>query len=115
MAQSVLTLNDLNKFDIKKALNVLKKLNPYDHTQGAVSRDGLVILEKKESSKFLFNAIEKLNYDQKTAYILKNIQGMPYSKISQIMEKSVSSIESLIFRAKKNLKTELEKKLNNKK
>ena len=74
-----------------------------------------VILEKKESSKFLFNAIEKLNYDQKTAYILKNIQGMPYSKISQIMEKSVSSIESLIFRAKKNLKIELKKKLNYKK
>ena len=68
-----------------------------------------VILERKESSKFLFNAIEKLNFNQKTAYILKNIQGMPYSKISQIMEKSVSSIESLIFRAKKNLKTELEK------
>tara|TARA_B100000686_G_scaffold304746_1_gene342595 strand:- start:4503 stop:5072 length:570 start_codon:yes stop_codon:yes gene_type:complete len=74
-----------------------------------------VILEKKESSKFLFNAIEKLNYYQKTAYILKNIQGMPYSKISQIMEKSVSSIESLIFRAKKNLKIELKKKLNYKK
>ena len=40
---------------------------------------------------------------------------MPYSKISQIMEKSVSSIESLIFRAKKNLKIELKKKLNYKK
>ena len=73
------------------------------------------ILERKESSKFLFNAIEKLNFDQKTAYILKNNQGMPYRKISKIMEKSVSSIESLIFRAKKNLKTELEKKLNSKK
>ena len=57
----------------------------------------------------------EVNFDQKTAYILKNIQGMPYRKISKIMEKSVSSIESLIFRAKKNLKTELEKKLNNKK
>jgi len=31
------------------------------------------------------------------------------------MEKSTSSIESLIFRAKKNLKKYLEKKLNDKK
>jgi len=63
----------------------------------------------------LFNAIEKLNLNQKTAYILKNIQGMSYNKISQIMGKSISSIESLIFRAKKNLKIKLEKKLNHKK
>ena len=31
------------------------------------------------------------------------------------MNKSTSSIESLIFRAKKNLKKHLEKKMNNKK
>ena len=74
-----------------------------------------IILEKKENSKLLFNAIDKLNEEQKTAYILKNIQGLSYKKISEIMNKSSSSIESLIFRAKKNLKLHLIKKMDNKK
>ena len=56
-----------------------------------------------------------LNKEQKTAYILKNIQGLSYKEISRIMERSTSSIESLIFRAKKNLKKYLEKKLSDKK
>ena len=51
--------NKKDKFDIKKALNVLKKLNPHDHTQGAVSRDGLVILEKKEGTKKMLQKIHK--------------------------------------------------------
>ena len=63
----------------------------------------------------LFEAINSLNKEQKTAYILKNIQGLSYKEISRIMERSTSSIESLIFRAKKNLKKYLEKKLSDKK
>jgi RNA polymerase sigma-70 factor (ECF subfamily) len=74
-----------------------------------------IILERKEESKILFQAIDKLNNDQKTAFILKNIRGLNYKKISKIMKKSTSSIESLIFRAKKNLKVILTKKLNDKK
>lgn len=74
-----------------------------------------IILEKKEDAKLLFEAIDNLNNEQKSAYILKNIEGLTYNKISKIMNKSTSSIESLIFRAKKNLKKYIEKKLNNKK
>jgi len=74
-----------------------------------------VQLEKKEDAKHLFEAIETLDQEQKTAYVLKNIQGLKYKKISEVMRKSTSSIESLIFRAKKNLKKYLEKKLNDKK
>lgn len=74
-----------------------------------------IILEQKENSKLLFNAIDKLSEEQKTAYVLKNIQGLSYKKISEIMNKSTSSIESLIFRAKKNLKNQLKKYIDNKK
>ncbi len=74
-----------------------------------------IILEKKEDAKLLFDAINQLNDEQKSTYVLKNIEGLSYKKISKIMNKSTSSIESLIFRAKKNLKNYLEKKLNNKK
>lgn len=74
-----------------------------------------VILEKKEDAKLLFKAIEKLSEEQKTAYVLKNIQGLSYDKISKIMKKSKSSIESLIFRAKKNLRRYLETRIKDKK
>ena len=74
-----------------------------------------VILEKKEDAKILFEAINYLNEEQKSAYILKNIQGLTYKKISEVMNKSSSSVESLIFRAKKNLKKYIEKKLSDKK
>ncbi len=74
-----------------------------------------IILEKKEEGKMLFEAINSLSEEQKSAYILKNIQGLSYKKISRVMKKSTSSIESLIFRAKKNLKKYLKKKLNDKK
>lgn len=67
-------------------------------------------LEQKENAKILFDAIEKLPDNQKKAYILKNIQGLSYKKISDIMEKSVASVESILFRAKNNLKNILEKK-----
>ena len=41
---------------------------------------------KKEDAKLLFEAIESLNDEQKTAYILKNIQGLKYKKISKVMK-----------------------------
>ena len=44
-----------------------------------------VILEKKEDAKILFEAINYLNEEQKSAYILKNIQGLRYKKISEVM------------------------------
>ena len=66
-------------------------------------------LEQKENSIILFNAINKLNHQQKTAYILKNVQGLSYKKISDIMNKSISAVESLIYRAKQNLKTIIKK------
>ena len=74
-----------------------------------------ILLERKEESKILFRSIEKLSENQKTAYILKNIRGLSYKKISEIMKKTSSSIESLIFRAKKNLKVMIENELNHKK
>jgi RNA polymerase sigma-70 factor (ECF subfamily) len=69
-----------------------------------------VLLENKEKSKVLFGAINELNENQKTAFILSKIDGLSNPEISVIMELTVSSVESLLFRAKDNLK----KKLGNK-
>ena len=60
-------------------------------------------LENKEKSKILFAAINRLPEAQKIVYTLNKIDDLSYKEVSEITEKSVSSIESLLFRAKKNL------------
>ena len=65
-------------------------------------------LENKERSEILFNAINRLPEAQKIVFTLHKIEGMSYHEVSEITQKSISSIESLMFRAKKNLQKSLE-------
>lgn len=67
-----------------------------------------VILENKEKSETLFYAINQLPDAQKVVFTLHKVDGKSYQEISDITEKSVSSVESLMFRAKKNLQKLLE-------
>ena len=60
-------------------------------------------MENKEVNEILFKAINKLPETQKVAFTLSKIDGLSYEEIGDVMEKSLSSVESLIFRAKKNL------------
>jgi RNA polymerase sigma factor (sigma-70 family) len=66
-----------------------------------------VILENKERSKILFNAIAKLPNNQKIAFTLCHVEGLSYQEIAEVMQNTVSSVESLLFRAKGNLKNYL--------
>jgi len=71
-------------------------------------------LEEKERSEYLFKAIDNLADAQKTAFTLHNIDGLSYKEIAVIMDKSISSVESLIFRAKQNLRSKLSNMYKNK-
>ena len=62
-----------------------------------------VQLENKEKSEILFAAINKLPEAQRIVYTLNKIDDLSYLEVSEITQKSISSIESLLFRAKKNL------------
>lgn len=61
-------------------------------------------LENKEKTEILFTAIDKLPEAQRVVYTLNKIEDLSYKEVSDITNKSISSIESLLFRAKKNLK-----------
>lgn len=63
-----------------------------------------ILSENKELSKILFKAISDLKESQKVAFTLHKIEGLSYSDVSEIMGITLSSVESLIFRAKKNLR-----------
>ncbi|MDB4292156.1 sigma-70 family RNA polymerase sigma factor [Maribacter sp.] len=62
-----------------------------------------ILLENKEKSEILFAAIHKLPEAQRTVYTLNKIDDLSYQEVAEITRKSIASIESLLFRAKKNL------------
>jgi RNA polymerase sigma-70 factor (ECF subfamily) len=67
-----------------------------------------VALDKKETAAELFKAIEQLPENQKIAFTLNKLEGLNYQQVSEIMNTTVPSIESLLHRAKNNLKKVLE-------
>lgn len=67
-----------------------------------------VLLENKEKSATIFKAIHQLPEYQKIVFTLHKVDGKSYNEISEITNKSISSVISLMFRAKKNLQQQLE-------
>ena len=57
----------------------------------------------------LLKAIEQLKYEQRTALTLFYYEELSYKEIADVMGVSLAKTESLIFRAKQNLKKMLEK------
>ncbi|NQT70462.1 MAG: sigma-70 family RNA polymerase sigma factor [Desulfobacteraceae bacterium] len=60
-----------------------------------------------EQSVQLLRALNKLPTSQRFAIVLKIYDEMSYQEIAQIMDRSVSAVDSLLIRAKKNLREKL--------
>lgn len=67
-----------------------------------------VLLENKEKSTIIFKAINTLSESQRVVFTLAKVDGKSYQEIVEITGRSLSSVESLMFRAKKNLQEKLE-------
>ncbi|MEQ8475004.1 RNA polymerase sigma factor [Fulvivirga sp.] len=63
-----------------------------------------VALENKETAKILHNAIDKLAENQRAAFVMHKMEGLSYQEVADIMQLSLSSVESLMHRAKKRLR-----------
>lgn len=62
-----------------------------------------------EQIEQLRTAIGHLGNEQRTALVLYSFEDFSYLQIAEVMQCSLSKVESLIFRAKKNLAKELNK------
>lgn len=60
-------------------------------------------LLKEEQYKRLHEAIGMLKQEQRTALVLYSFKDLSYNDIAEVMQVSLAKVESLIFRAKKNL------------
>jgi RNA polymerase sigma-70 factor (ECF subfamily) len=65
------------------------------------------ILLAEERSRQISHALQSLPENQRMALILKRYDNLSYGEIAKIMECSVSAVESLLVRAKRNLKEKL--------
>lgn len=63
-----------------------------------------VQLEKKERAGELFKALKQLPDKQRIAFTLHKLEGQSYQEIAEIMNTSLYAVESLMGRAKTNLK-----------
>jgi RNA polymerase sigma-70 factor (ECF subfamily) len=80
---------------------------PPEGAESTTAEDHLII---SEQSRHLLNALNDLPTSQRLSIVLNIYHEMSYREISQIMDRSVSAVESLLIRAKKNLRKKLTEK-----
>ena len=71
-----------------------------------------IIQEKKEDAAMLFSMIEELPENQRTAFILNKVEDLSYREIADILKTTESAVDSLLQRAKQNLRKKLSDKIN---
>ena len=107
------SLDQIRKKKRKKRLTIIQSIllkeNQAEQIPAAWENQPEFQSEKRERLRILQQAIDSLNQNQKIAITLSKIEGISNKKVAEIMELSVSSVESLLFRAKSNLKKELYK------
>lgn len=109
----------MHRIAVNRSLNVLRRnkvRNFFDSIEQTLllnkkepnsNSDPYIELNKKELAKQIQNAINKLPKNQNIAFTLHNYNNLSYAQIAEIMNNSLSSVESLIHRAKTNLKKSL--------
>jgi len=70
-----------------------------------------VALENKEKAALLFKAISQLPDNQKKAFTLHKLEDLSYHEISEVLQTTTPAVESLMHRAKQNLRKILEKQV----
>ncbi|MFO8023250.1 MAG: RNA polymerase sigma factor [Perlabentimonas sp.] len=68
-------------------------------------------IERAESKVMLKKSINSLPENQRIAFVLSKYQDLSYKEIAEVMDVTLSSVESLLFRAKVNLKKHLEREI----
>ena len=98
-------LDEIKKRKRKKRIAMFGKTTGLDEIVHWFSGNDFAdsrIIHSEELEK-LNIALNKLPENQRIALALSKIEGLSNTEISEILEKSVSSIDSMVFRAKQNL------------
>lgn len=104
-------LEFIRKKNTKKRFAFMQRLSGETNIEGTkyfteFNHPG-VLLENKESTERIYKAINLLPESQRVVFTLAKLEGKSYQEIVEITGKSLSSVEGVMFRAKKNLQKKL--------
>lgn len=100
------TINNWKKY--KKQIESISIDEHLSFIESIFNEDNLILnLEKEEDKELLQNALKNLDIKYKEVLTLKFIEVRDYKEISDILEKPMGSIATLISRGKKQLKKEV--------
>ena len=71
-----------------------------------------IIQENKEDAAILFRMVDQLPENQRTAFILNKVEELSYREIADILKTTESAVDSLLQRAKQNLRKKLNDQMN---
>ena len=109
-------LND--KIDIKNALKALNKSNQYSHIQGAISRNNVAILEKREGTQKMLKKIKKIKNIVKGVLVKfpKKKQDhrvdLPTIGLTTLKQCKMSGIKGIVLKHKRNIFLDKDKSIN---
>lgn len=107
------SLDHLRKKKRKKRFSSLKRVigfnDPAEELTLPSMETPVEVLSGNERTEILRKALDSLPDNQKTAFLLSKYDGYSNQEIAEVMHTTVSAIESLVHRAKKNLQKKLEK------
>lgn len=99
--------NKKNKWFRSFEDSVKNKISLHERLANSASDQPEYIMENNQRAILLHKAIDSLPENQKVAFTLSKYEELTYQEISSVMDQSVSAVESLIHRAKKNLQKKL--------
>lgn len=103
-----LVFNESRRRSRKKeiSLNQQEENNPaLTHADGCMQPDQRI--EKRELHQSIDRAIAALPEQQRMAVVLRTFEGLDYEDIARALDTSVSSVKSLLFRARASLRESL--------
>jgi RNA polymerase sigma-70 factor (ECF subfamily) len=107
------SLDFIRKKKRKKRFSILKKVFSDDTLTDEIADNKNLHpdnkIEELDRIRILNNALESLPENQRCAFTLSKYDEMSYKEIAEILNTTVPAVESLIHRAKSNLKKKLHK------
>ncbi len=104
------SLEHLRSQKRKKRFSFLSSLFGEDnrpiHEPGDFDHPG-VLHEKKENAAILFRLIAELPENQQIAFVLNKVEALSYREIADVLTISESAVDSLLQRAKQNLRKKI--------
>ncbi len=113
------------RISVNKALDFLRKKNSikrfgifaslYKKDSAEIKYESVdfvhpgVKMENQEDARILFSVIDELSEKQKTVFILTQIEDLSQQEVADVLQTTRKAVESLLQRAKANLKVALEK------